>query len=95
MRYWVYQNAPGLEQNGGVRVTYKANLLPHPGGSREPEFKPVEFGPDGVTLQTKASGQDIMLSYPSLDEPPEKEPWKPANPSDAEGAAAVCWKKDK
>eukprot|EP00965_Chrysotila_dentata_P241385 6204249-Pleurochrysis_carterae.AAC.2 len=95
MRYWVYEDAPGLAKNGGVRVIYKANLLPHPGNSREPEFKPIETAPDGFTLRTNAEGQDIMNSYPSLDNIPPMEPWKPANPSEAEGVSAVCWKRDK
>eukprot|EP00965_Chrysotila_dentata_P037200 1237431-Pleurochrysis_carterae.AAC.2 len=94
MRYWVYESRPEMTANGGVRVTYKADLLPHNSGSREPEFKPVEVASDGVTLQTKASGQDIMLSYPDLAEAAPPEPWKPSNPADAEGAGQSCWFKD-
>eukprot|EP00965_Chrysotila_dentata_P149262 4929684-Pleurochrysis_carterae.AAC.2 len=94
-RYWVYDNCPNIEQNGGLKVTYKSNLLPHESGSREPEFKPVETALDGVTLQAKASGQDIMVSYPDLHEAAPVEPWKHANAADAEGVAQANWGTDK
>eukprot|EP00965_Chrysotila_dentata_P060912 2018897-Pleurochrysis_carterae.AAC.1 len=42
MRVWVYENNPSVAQNGGVRVTYRADLLPHASSRREPEYKPCE-----------------------------------------------------
>eukprot|EP00965_Chrysotila_dentata_P020064 663858-Pleurochrysis_carterae.AAC.1 len=94
-RVFVYENAPGMTENCGVKVTYKASLLPKEASSRVPEYRPVSPDPQGG-LRTKTKGQVFMDSLPKLSEEPPKEPWKAAESGEGgEGAGRDGWHKTK
>eukprot|EP00965_Chrysotila_dentata_P060644 2009324-Pleurochrysis_carterae.AAC.1 len=62
-RLWEYEYDSALSTHGGVRVTYRPDLLPSVDPA-VPNMRPAETGPDGV-LRTRKEGQIFMKSFPS------------------------------
>ena len=83
-RYWVYEFDESLPQHHYVRATYRRNLLQPEANSRDPEFLPCGPTADG-RLVTLPQGQLIMKTLPDVLLSPPIEPWKPAEPDEAEG----------
>eukprot|EP00965_Chrysotila_dentata_P220311 6191703-Pleurochrysis_carterae.AAC.2 len=76
-RLWEYENAPSMSTQGGVRVTYRPDILPL-SDPNIPDMRPVETGQNGA-MRTKKEGKVFMSSFPSIASPPPMEAWKPAD----------------